>query len=102
MARKMLFRLFGHALRPSVIYRDNHSCIKLTENPVFHDRSKHIEIKCHFIRDFVQKRVVKLEYIFTNEQVANILTKALSRGKHVYFRDKMGVVRNNFLGKREC
>eukprot|EP00253_Pinus_taeda_P031461 PITA_31461 len=73
------------------------SCIKLTENPVFHDRSKHIGIKYHFIRDYVQKGAVKLEYIPTDEQVADILTKALPRGKHVYFRDKMGVVRNTFL-----
>eukprot|EP00253_Pinus_taeda_P011424 PITA_11424 len=99
---KMLFGLFGQALRPSVIYCDNQSCIKLTENLVFHDKLKHIEIKYHFIRYYVQKGVVKLEYISTNEQVANIFTKALPQGKHVYFRDKMGVVRNTFLGKKEC
>eukprot|EP00253_Pinus_taeda_P024462 PITA_24462 len=100
--RKMLFGLFGQPLRPLVIYCDNQSCIKLTENPVFHDRLKHIGIRYHFIRDYVQKGAVKLEYISTDEQVADILTKALPRGKHVYFRDKMGVVRNTFLGKREC
>eukprot|EP00253_Pinus_taeda_P002716 PITA_02716 len=100
--RKMLFGLFGQPLRPSVIYCDNQSCIKLTENPIFHDRSKHIGIRYHFIRDYVQKGTVKLEYISTDEQVADILTKALPRGKHVYFRDKMGVVRNTFIGKREC
>eukprot|EP00253_Pinus_taeda_P018162 PITA_18162 len=100
--RKMLFGLFVQALRPLVIYCDNQSCIKLTENPVFHDRSKHIEIKYHFVRDYVQKGAVKLEYISTNEQVADIFTKSLPRGKHVYFKDKMRVVRNTFLGKREC
>eukprot|EP00253_Pinus_taeda_P029527 PITA_29527 len=99
---KMLFGLFGQPLRPSVIYCVNQSCIKLTENPVFHDRSKHIKIKYYFIRDYVQKGAVKLEYIPIDEQVVNILTKALPPGKHVYFRDKMGVVRNTFLGKREC
>eukprot|EP00253_Pinus_taeda_P011230 PITA_11230 len=92
--RKMLFDLFGQPLRPSMIYCDNQSCIKLTENPVFHDRSKHIGIRYHFIRDYVEKGAVKLEYISTDEQVADILTKAFPRGKHVYFRDKMGVVRN--------
>ena len=50
----------------------------------------------------VQKGAVKLEYIPTDEQVADIFTKALHRGKHVYFRDKMGVVSNTFLSKREC
>jgi hypothetical protein len=43
-----------------------------------------------------------LQYISTDEQVADILTKALPRAKHVYFRDKMDLVRNTFLGKREC
>ena len=99
---KMLVGLFDLELRPTVIHCDNQSCIKLTENPVFHDRSKHIEIRYHFIKDCVQRVVVKLEYITTDEQVADILTKSLPGGKHVYFRDKMGVVRNTFLGKREC
>ena len=98
---KMLFGLFGQPLRPSKIYCDNQSCIKLTENPVFHDKSKHIGIKYHFIRDYVQKGAVKLENIPTDEQVVDILTKALPQGKHVYFRDMMGVVRKTFLGKRE-
>eukprot|EP00253_Pinus_taeda_P008797 PITA_08797 len=82
-------------------YMGNQSCIKLT-GIQYHDRSKHIGIRYHSIRDYVQKGAVKLEYISTDEQVADILTKALPRGKHVYFRDKMGVVRNTFLGKREC
>ena len=100
--RKMLVGLFRQRLRPTVIYCNNQSCIKLTENPVFHDRSKHIEIRYHFIRDYVQKGAVKLEYISTDEQVADILTKSLPRGKHVFLRDKMGVVKNTFLDKREC
>eukprot|EP00253_Pinus_taeda_P015054 PITA_15054 len=86
----------------SIEFSESRSCIELTNNPVFHDRLKHIGIKYHFIRDYIQKGVVKLEYIPTDEQVADILTKALPRGKHVYFREKMGVVRNIFLGKREC
>ena len=42
---------------------DNQSCIKMTENPVFHDNLKHIEIKYHFIWDMVQKGAVKLKYV---------------------------------------
>jgi hypothetical protein len=54
---------------------------------VFHDRSKHIEIRYHFIRDWVQRGAVQLQYVSTDDQVAYIiLTKALPRGKHVYFR----------------
>ena len=51
--RKMLTGIFGQELDPIVIHCDNKSCIKLSENPVFHDRSKHIEIGYHFIRDNV-------------------------------------------------
>ena len=58
--RKILVDLFDTSLDPTTIYCDNQSCIKLSENPVFHDRSKHIEIRYHFIRDKVQKGVVKL------------------------------------------
>jgi hypothetical protein len=58
--RKLLVGLFVVQLRPTMIYCDNQSCIKLSENPVFHDRSKHIEIRYHFIRDYVQRRAVEL------------------------------------------
>eukprot|EP01018_Ginkgo_biloba_P035505 Gb_15114 [translate_table: standard] len=100
--RKLLVGLFGQQLQPTVIYWDNRSCIKLSENSVFHDRSKHIMIRYHFIRDYVQRGAVEFQYIFTNEQVADILTKALVKGKFVFFRDKLGVVKNTFLTKREC
>jgi hypothetical protein len=99
--RKMLVGLFGQEMSPTVIHCDNQRCIKLFENPVFHDRTKHIEIKYHFIRDWVQRGAVQLQYISTDDQVADILTKALPWGKHVYFREKMGLVRNTFFDKRE-
>jgi hypothetical protein len=100
--RKLLTRLFDQELEPTVIYCDNQSCIKLYENPVFDDRSMHIEIRYHFIRDRTQKGAVKLRYISTYEQVADILIKPLVKGKYVFFRDKLGVVQNTFLAKREC
>jgi hypothetical protein len=64
----------------------------MMENPVFHDKSKHIEIWYHYIRDMVQRGVVKLQYVGTNEKVADVLTKPLSRVKFEYFRDKLGIV----------
>ena len=100
--RKLMEYLFGQDLIPTIIHCDNQSCIKLSKNPVFHDRSKHIEIRYHFIRDYVQRGVVQLQCVSIDEQVDDTLTKALGRGKHVYFRDKLGVVKNTFLGKREC
>ena len=86
---KLLVDLFDQGMRPTVIYCDNQSCIQRSENPVFHDRSKHIEIRYHFICDYVQRGVVELQYISTNEQVADILTKSLGRGKFIHFKDKL-------------
>ena len=51
--RKLLAGLFDLELEPTLIHCDNQSCVKLLENPVFHDKSKHIEIKYHYIRDMV-------------------------------------------------
>ena len=64
----------------------------MTENPVFHDKSKHIEIRYFYIRDMVQRGAIKLEYISTEDQIADILTKPLSRVKFEHFRDKLGIV----------
>jgi hypothetical protein len=57
----------------------------MIENPVFHDKMKHIEIQYHYICDMVQKEVVKLQYVGTNEQVADVLTKPLYHVKFDYF-----------------
>jgi hypothetical protein len=100
--RKLLAGLFGQVLEPTVVFCDNQSCIKLSENPMLHDRLKHIEIRYHFIRDRVQKGAVKLYYISIDEQIVDILTKPLLKGKFVYFRDKLGMVENTSLTKREC
>jgi len=64
----------------------------MTENPMFHDKTNHIKIRYHYIRDMVQKRAVKLQYVGTDEKVADVLTKPLSRVKFEYFQDKLGVV----------
>jgi hypothetical protein len=68
---------------------------------LFHERSKHIEIKYYFIRDKVQEGELNLEYIPIDEQTADILTKPLSRIKVAYFREKMGIMEINPLAERE-
>jgi hypothetical protein len=59
---------------------------------MFHDKSKNIEIKYHYIIGMVQKGVVKPQYVTIDEQVAYVFTKPPSRVKFVYFRDKLDVV----------
>ena len=90
--RKMLAGLFDAEIDVTDILCDNQSCIKMTKNPVFHDKSKHIEVRYHFIQVMVQKGVVKLKYVPTEEQVADVLTKPLDHVKFDYFQDKLGVV----------
>jgi hypothetical protein len=79
-------------MRETMILCDNQSCIKMTENHVFHDRSKHIEIHYHYICDMVQRGALKLQYISMDEQVVDMLTKPLSHVKFEYFQDKLGIV----------
>jgi hypothetical protein len=89
-------------LDPTMIHYDNQSCVKLSENPVSHDRSKHVEIKFHYIRDMVLRKAVLVQYLPTDEKIANVLTKPLAKSKFEYFHDKLGVVENAPLAEREC
>ena len=66
---KLLSNLFDLQLDATCRYCDNQSCVKLLENLVFHDNSKHIEIKYHYIKDIVQRGVVKLQYVATDEAI---------------------------------
>ena len=100
--RKILVGLFGQRMDPTVIYCDKQSCIQLSKNLVFHDRSKHIDIQYHHLRDCVVKRIMLLLYISTEEQDANILTKALSKCKFEFHKGMIGVTDNPFLVEREC
>jgi hypothetical protein len=99
---KLLARLFEQELHPTIIYCDNQSCIKLSKNLICHDRSKLIEIRYHFIRDRIQKGTMKIQYISIDQQVVEIMTKPLAKGKLEAFRDLLGLVQNSFLIKREC
>ena len=83
--------LFNLELDTTVILCDNQSCIKMTENPLFHDKSKHIEIRYFYIWDMIHKGAIKLQYASTYEQFVDVLTKPLSRVKFKYFQDKIGV-----------
>ena len=90
--RRLLTGLFDLEMEATTILCDNQSCIKMTENPVFHDKSKHIEIRYHYIRDMVQRGAIKIQYVSMDEQVADVLTKPLSRVKFEHFRDKLGII----------
>ena len=69
---------------------------------LFHDQSKQIHIRYHFLIDCVQRGTIRLEYIQTYEHVADIFTKELCRKSFVKFRDNLGLLSNMFLIEREC
>ena len=100
--RKIPVGFFGSHLDPTVIYCDNQSCIKILVNLVFHDISKQIYILYHHIRDCVQQKIMLLSYIPTEDQDANILTKALTRSKFKYHGGRIRVADNPCLVEREC
>ena len=86
---KLLAGLFGQIPKPTVIHHDNQSCVQMSMNPVFHDKSKHIEIRYHFIRDMVQKGAVKLQYIPTDDQTADVLTKLIPKANLNTFEEEL-------------
>lgn len=77
---------------PTSIMCDNTSAIKISKNQVMHSRTKHIDIRYHFLKERVAEGEVKLDFIPTTEQVACIFTKPLPKDVFKYLYKKLGVV----------
>ncbi len=75
--------------QPIIIYADNQRAIKLTNNPVFQRRIKHIAVKYHYIRDLIDQEQIKLEYRPTMEMIADDLTKPLGSMKFQKFVNQL-------------
>lgn len=74
------------------IWCDNISATYLAANPVFHSRSKHLELDFHFVRDLVRKKLLQVSYIATTDQIADLLTKPLSKTRFLELKFKLKVV----------
>lgn len=98
--KKVLIDLKQEPKYATSIYCDNLSTISITKNLVFHNCTKHIDIKYHFIRDYVAKREIQIKFCTTSEQLVDILTKALPNGKFEYLRDMLGITSLSIKG--EC
>ena len=82
----------GERDRAFTLKIDSESAIQLIKNPVFHDRSKHINVRYHYIRECIEENRVKLKSVGTVEELADILTKALGRARFCELRSKIGVI----------
>ncbi|PNY00931.1 retrovirus-related Pol polyprotein from transposon TNT 1-94 [Trifolium pratense] len=89
---RILAQIDSRESRCITIYCDNSSSIKLSKNPVMHGRSKHIDVRFHFLRDLTKEGVVQLIHCSSFEQVADIMTKALSFESFSRNRDKLARV----------
>ena len=89
--RQLVSDLNVNCQSPLLIYEDNQSAIAMSKNPQFHGRSKHIDIKFHYVREKVDENVIKLEYCPTEVMIADILTKGLTQDKFKKLRDMLGM-----------
>ncbi|KAL8138048.1 hypothetical protein V2J09_004049 [Rumex salicifolius] len=89
--KSIMETLQGKRISEVVLKIDNKSTIALAKNPVFHDRSKHIDTKFHFIRDCVKQGKIKVDYVSTNDQLGDLMTKPLARQRFSELRQKIGV-----------
>ncbi|KAJ8621549.1 hypothetical protein MRB53_030078 [Persea americana] len=89
--RRILKNLNQVQSSPTVVYCDNISVIKLLKNSVMHGRSKHIDVRFHFLRDLVKDGVVELIQCSTQDQVADVLTKPLKLDVFLKMRGLLGV-----------
>ena len=79
-------------IEPVTLYCDNTSAINISKNPVMHTKTKHIAIKYHYVRELVQDKEVKMEYVHKKEKIADIFTKALPKDAHEHLRGKLVVI----------
>jgi hypothetical protein len=91
-----LRRLLQHfdvtsASKPTTILADNQSAIALVKNPQFHSRTKHINIQYHYTRDQVERKTLRVDFIPTNDQITDILTKPLGPTKFLHFIGTLGL-----------
>ena len=87
----LLGELTGVEARPPALKVDNQPAIALAKNPVLHDRSKHIDVKFHFLRDCVDGGHLVIEFVDTGRQLADILIKSLGRLRFSELRNMIGM-----------
>ena len=89
--RKLLASIDFKQSEATVLYEDNQGTIALSKNPKSHSRTKHIDIKCHYVREAVEKKETVLVYCATEKMMVDVLTKGLAKLKFEELRSMMSV-----------
>nr|GEX59892.1 putative ribonuclease H-like domain-containing protein [Tanacetum cinerariifolium] len=91
---------YGYNFMNTKIYIDNNSAICIVKNPVYHSKTKHVEIGHHFIRDCFEKKLISMDHIHTHDNVADLLTKPFDARRFQYLvveQDMRGSVKGNHI-----
>jgi hypothetical protein len=84
------------------LYIDNNSALKLTRNPEFHSRSKHIDVKHYFIREKVDEGVINTQLVDTKDNLVDVFTKALPRSTHEDLANRLNLLSGGDAEKLGC
>jgi hypothetical protein len=89
---RQTLRDYGYKLSKVPLLCDNESAIYIADNPVDHNRTKHIDIQHHFLRDHQQRGDIEIAYINTKEQLADIFTKPLDEKTFCKLRNELNIL----------
>ena len=92
---KQTLKDYGIHLKQVLRYCDNESAIKIANNPVQHSKTKHIEIRHHFLRDHVMNEVIDIIHVNTEEQLADIFTKPLDEKRFCKLRCELNILESS-------
>lgn len=98
--RKLMADLHMEQKESTQILVDNHAAISIANNPVFHEKTKHFKLKLYFLRELQKEEEIQLIYCKTENQNADILTKALPKARYEFLRQRLGVCGST--AKEEC